>query len=240
MDETAALLVAYVDGELDESRRSQVEALLAADPNARETVRVYRETAQLLRAAYGTEAAARPATAVRRQRVSYGWAATALAACVAGFVAGAAWASWPKSPGVEFAAEVAEYHEVFARETRHLVEVPAADMSELTQWLGKRLDRRLEVPDLTSEGLRFAGARMLVVGGRPVAQLMYTRAEGLPMALCVTKLEGGARPIQEERFGAQSAALWQDGGYGYVVVGEAAPGVLRAVARDAAGQLHNG
>lgn len=44
-DET---LLAYVDGQLDAQRTAEVEAHLARDPEARETVRVFRESAALL------------------------------------------------------------------------------------------------------------------------------------------------------------------------------------------------
>jgi len=45
-------LVAYVDGQLDQSETARVEAALAGDPEARETVRRLRESAELLRSAF--------------------------------------------------------------------------------------------------------------------------------------------------------------------------------------------
>ena len=175
---------------------------------------------------------------LRRAPRRYGWAVgAALAACVAGFVSGAGWAGWPMSAHATLADEVAEYHAVYAREERHLVEVPADRMDDITGWLGKRLDRRLEVPDLVALGLRFAGARMLVVNGHPVAQLVYTRPQGLPLALCVAKLAAAAAPVQLERHGAQGTALWLDGAYAYVVVGEVADSQLLAIAEQASRQL---
>lgn len=42
-------LLAYVDGQLDPARAAEVEARLAEDPEARETVRIFRESAALLR-----------------------------------------------------------------------------------------------------------------------------------------------------------------------------------------------
>ncbi len=45
-------LVAYVDGQLDQSETMRVEAVLAGDPEARETVRRLRESAELLRSAF--------------------------------------------------------------------------------------------------------------------------------------------------------------------------------------------
>ena len=64
------LLMAYADGELDAVRAAEVERRLAQDAVARETVRRYRESAALVRAAFaGTVDEPVPAkleTAVRR------------------------------------------------------------------------------------------------------------------------------------------------------------------------------
>jgi len=246
MSDTDALLVAYVDGELDAEATREIERLIASDPRAQRAVEVYRETAGLLRAACGEHAYAADAErllpaapcVLRRAPRRYGWAVgAALAACVAGFAGGVGWVGWPVSEQTALADEVAEYHAVYAREERHLVEVPAEQMDEITGWLGKRLDRRLEVPDLAAEGLRFAGARLLVVGGHAVAQLVYTRAQGRPLALCITKLAGAAAPVRLERHGAQRTALWLDGAYAYVVVGEVGEDKLRAIVGQAAPQL---
>lgn len=246
MNGTDALLVAYVDGELDAAAIREVEALLTASPEAQQKVEIYRETAGLLRAACGEHAY--PADAERllpalpcvlhRTKRRYGWAVgAALAAGVAGFATGAVWGGRPPPEAQAFAEEVAEYHAVYAREERHLVEVPAERMDEITTWLGRRLERRLVVPDLASEGLQFAGARMLVANGQPVAQLVYTRAHGLPLALCITRLGGGAAPLLLERHGAQHTAIWRDGRYAYVAVGEADEAALRSISEQAARQL---
>ena len=241
-----ALLVAYVDGELDAAATREVEALLAVSPEARQKVEVYRETAGLLRAACGEHAypadAERllpaPPCVLHRTKRRYGWAVgAALAAGVAGFAGGGFWGSRPPPEAQAFAEEVAEYHAVYSREVRHLVEVPAEQMDDITNWLGRRLERRLVVPDLASESLRFAGARMLVANGQPVAQLIYTRTQGLPLALCITRLGGEAAPLRLERHGAQSTATWRDGRYAYVAVGEADEAALRSMAEQAARQL---
>ena len=249
MGELDSMLVAYVDGELDSEGCAEVERLIASCPRARATVEMYRESTGWLRSACNEQVYAAdaerllptpsPAAAGLRRR----WllaAGAAVAACGVGFVGGASWAGWPASDMAQFVSEVAEYHAVYAREDRHLVEVPADRMDELTQWLGLRLGRRLIVPDLVAEGLRFAGARMLVVDGRPVAQLIYTRPQGRPIGFCLTKLDGKAAPMQLGQRGMQRVAFWQDGRYGFVVVGQADEPTMRAIAADAAAQEGRG
>ena len=61
-----AMLVAYADGELDETAAAEVEAWLAATPAAQRTLSVYRETAALLRAAFPASRYAPDRLAARR------------------------------------------------------------------------------------------------------------------------------------------------------------------------------
>ena len=151
----------------------------------------------------------------------HGWAiATSLAAAIVGFGGGVSWSVKAPSERAELIEDVVEYHEFFSRETQHLVEVPADQMEELTAWLGERGGRDIKVPDLTVAGLRFAGGRMLVVNDHPVAALMYTRDEGLPIALHVSRIQSGDKGISFEQRGAQRVASWITDGYAYLIVGE--------------------
>jgi anti-sigma factor RsiW len=61
---------------------------------------------------------------------------------------------------------------------------------------------------------------MLVVSDHPVAALMYVRDEGLPVALHVSRVEGGDKGISIEQRGAQRVAFWITDGYAYLLVGE--------------------
>jgi anti-sigma factor RsiW len=246
MNDRNSLLVAYADGELELELAQQAERLIAADPQARATVEMYRETAALLRAACGEEfykrdvaflsAASRP-TNQARLRHGLALAASLVMAIAAGFGGGTMWASGTTSERAELLAEVAGYHAIYSHETRHLVEVPAEQVDHLKAWLGQRLARSLDVPDLTPAGLHFAGGRMTIINGRPVAQLMYTRDQGLPIGLCLTRMTGGPSSISVEQRGALQLASWEDGSYEYVVVGEMDAPAARNIAERVKVQL---
>jgi anti-sigma factor RsiW len=154
------------------------------------------------------------------RRSGWGWAIAASIAAVAMFGGGAMWGGRAPSERADLVEEIAGYHEVYSRETAHLVEVPASQAEQLTAWLGERLDHEIKVPDLADAGLHFAGGRMLVVNDRPVAELMYTRAHGLPVAVCVTQIEGKPWSMDVEQHGALRVATWAKDAYAYVVVGE--------------------
>jgi anti-sigma factor RsiW len=135
--------------------------------------------------------------------------------------------------------EIADYHAVYARETIHQVEVPASQTTHIESWLGDRLHRRLQVPDLSRQGLQFSGARLLVVDGAPVADLMYRwpDRDHEPVALCITfATEPEASPRLDAREGIQQL-VWQRNGYAYVLAGWATPTTLQRIADELMPQL---
>jgi anti-sigma factor RsiW len=241
-------LMAYVDGELDAEAAREVEALIAADPEARRTVAKYREAAALLRAACaegfyadGTvrvpPAPVRPMLRAVRRFASY--AAVAAIAAIIGFGGGVLSTNVATSQRQHLVDEVADYHAVQSHETKHLVEVPAAEADDLTTWLGRRLERRLAVPDLTPVGLHFAGGRMVVIDRKPVAALIYTRDSGLPVALCIIREDGTSSSVRIDRRGTQNLASWSDGTYTYIVAGDLSAAEAQAIAERAAPQLRS-
>ncbi len=133
--------------------------------------------------------------------------------------------------------EIADYHRVYARQVRHLVEVPASEQAHIEAWLGTETGVPFRVPDLTGSGFTFQGARLLVAGGKPVAQLIYTDADGRVMALCMLAREGEASPEFTPRsFDGVEMVRWLAPGAAWVAVGE--PGMdLEAVAREAAQEV---
>jgi len=127
--------------------------------------------------------------------------------------------------------QVAQYHKIYAREQRHLVEVSAAETPHIEQWLGKRLDDlAFKVPDLSAFGLTFKGARMLVVNGAPVAQLVYLPADGRAVALCVIHSKKDDKPLTASQQDDLNLVDWRVKGYGFVVIGWEDPTQLRAIA----------
>jgi anti-sigma factor RsiW len=237
-------LMAYVDGELTPEEAREVEALIASDPEAQHLVEQFRQTASLLRAACAETFYADPTMRLPSARRPRAWrryqniAAVAAVALIVGFGGGMLASNWPISERDHLVDEIAEYHTVQSKETKHLVEVPSAQADDLKTWLGRRLERNLEVPDLSASGLQFAGGRMLVVDGKPVAEFMYTRASGPPVALCIAHTGAEAAAMRVDRRGDLHLASWQGDGYTYVVAGIMTPDEAMAVARRAKAQLN--
>ena len=244
MDINDILLMAYVDGELDPETARAVQAAIEADPAARAKMETYTQTSGMLRSAFAAEFYAGHADLLRlrrraRRQISRR-VATAAAACVALLLVGFGGGRYSALGGSGldgFLDEVAEYHEIYAQETTHLVEIPAEARTEFEAWLGSRLGRSLTVPDLVAQGLRYAGGRMLVVAGKPVADMTYTRQSGPPVALCVTRLGGHKERLRADERGGLRVAGWTDGAFAYVLVGELDRAAAMTVATAAAAQL---
>ena len=238
------LLMAYADGELDEPTATEVERRIANDPRARAQVELYRGTGSLLRSAFGEaryeSAAVRLVPAREHPARSRRRTALALAAAVVlGMVGFGVGRTLPFAGKPDVLDEVAEYHAVISRETTHLAELPASRAGEAMAWLGARIARRLAVPDLASASLHFAGTRLLVIDGQPVADLLYTREHGLPVALCIARMAGSARPIRLARRSGVQLVTWQNGGYVFVVSGELDERAARDIAERASVQLRD-
>ena len=128
--------------------------------------------------------------------------------------------------------QISQYHRVYASTARrHLVEVGADEQEHIEQWLAKMLKRPIPVPDLSSFGVTFAGARLLAVNEKPVAQLVYLDADDRPLAFCIIpsseEAEASTLSINQDL----SLVDWRDGQYGYAVVGWSDPALLASLAQ---------
>lgn len=142
----------------------------------------------------------------------------------------------------EFVHAAAVAHAVYSPEKRHPVEVAAAEQQHLVQWLSRRLDRPLKVPDLSAQGYTLVGGRLLPGSQGPRAQFMFERAGGERVTLYIGSLAGTAEPATDEtafRFATDSPVpsfYWVDRGFGYALAGmlprDALLGLATAVHRQ--------
>lgn len=247
-------LHALVDGRLSPGRRDEVERALAHDPAlaARAAAwRVQREAVGQLHRELLDDAL--PAEMQRllhggRPRAA-GWlrlggiAAGVLLAFAAGWIGNAQWsahrgtsAALAGAPALrEFVHAASVAHAVYAPEKRHPVEVAALEQQHLVQWLSKRLDRPLKVPDLRPLGFTLVGGRLLPGGNDARAQFMFEDAAGERVTLYIGRQAPDAPGARETAFrfavdGPVPSFYWMDQGFGYAVAGKLPRDVLRQVA----------
>jgi anti-sigma factor RsiW len=121
-----------------------------------------------------------------------------------------------------------------------LIDVPAGgDTGEALQKISQSLPQQVRLPDLKPWGLSFRGARLVVVEGRPAAQLVYTtdnKAIG-PLTLVIgASKQPDIQPTFDRRQDV-NMLYWRHHGRAYALVGQTDIGYLWGIANDVAWQL---
>lgn len=132
--------------------------------------------------------------------------------------------------------DITNNHRIFARQTRHLVEVPASEGQHITEWLGSAAGINFKIPDLNASGLSFEGARLLVAGSRPTAQLLYKNADG--EIVSINFQQSGLVPQKSDFTESIRDDLglisWQNGTGSFAVVGPSSDPALETIAKAVA------
>ncbi len=230
-------LHAFLDGELSPRRRLAVEARLAADPALAARLREYRLLGERLHARYDTvltEPVSMPPYSRRRFRPMLAQAA-ALALLV--LVAGAlGWQLKARSGEPQEFAELVQpaafAHRVYATDRHYPVEIPAVDRDSLDRWVSQRMHTELRAPDLSGQGLKLIGGRLLPSTNRMAAQFMYEDVNGNRLTIYIRRITdfpgvANFRYREQERL---HLFYWIDQSMGYAVVGEQPATQLIAVA----------
>ncbi|MDQ0321253.1 anti-sigma factor RsiW [Pararhizobium capsulatum DSM 1112] len=264
-------LSAYIDGEVSEVERRELEHLVHYDDEARLLLEMLKAGNNFGNSAFeeflhdpvplslvrhikqGSGAMPRneraPVAPQRKNRVKI-WP-RALVASLAlflvggstGFIIGKA-SNDTALPTTAVAArtwldDIADYHRIYARQAKHLVEVPASQEETIKSWLSQSVGIPFRLPDLEAQGLTFQGARLLVAAGKPVAQLMYKSSDGDVVAICFLKSKPGSTdsPATESIRDDLAMISWQKSGASYVVVGSSAKANLQELADRVSAQI---
>lgn len=254
-------LQAWIDGRLPADRRTEVEAWLAANPEAAARLRGMAAQRDTLRAALQAKhdepvpARLRVANLVAQRRRARWQGLRRIAATCAWLALGTAlgWAGHglllparapdrapPAASPRPMVAEALAAHRVFAADMGRPVEVAAAQEAQLVRWLSNRLGRTLAAPDLAPLGYRLMGGRLLAgAAGDPAAQLMYEDTGGARLTIYLRADRAGGTGTEFRYAGdaAQEVAAfwWVDRGFGYAV---AAEGLDRAALLHLAETVH--
>lgn len=240
-------LHAFVDGELPEDRRADVEAWLVAHPADAARVAAWRKQIELINERYAAVAdepvpqrltIERLAQPARWRRLVTAAAAIVLviAGGAAGWFARGAWDGTPAA--VSVTAEALEAHRVYVVEVRHPVEVPGSEAAHLQQWLSRRVGHELRAPNLADFGLTLVGGRLLPgPKGAAAAFFMYEGRSGERFTIYCVRSRSPESALRYRDAGTVGAVYWADGDLSYVVSGPAERQRLHGVAQSAYEQL---
>jgi anti-sigma factor RsiW len=111
------------------------------------------------------------------------------------------------------------------------------------QWLSKRLNRPLKLPNLTPTGYELVGGRLLPGDAGARAQFMYQSANGDRVTLYVGAVDGAAgKGMGETAFrfaneGGMASFYWVENGFGYAITGKLPRNAMLVLAESVYRQL---
>jgi anti-sigma factor RsiW len=179
---------------------------------------------------------------VSSSRTLIGWAmAASVAALVVGYGAGTWRLVAPEPGGLQNASvsdrwldNIAAYYNVYtnslASKDKLLVDFNAEDVPELEKWFGAKLNRKLAVPDLSTQGFTAQGGRLVIINGKPAAQFVYSSDKAELVELVIAFTDAPYMPAQAAKRGDVNIVHWRDNGYAYAFAGAIDSDRLQALA----------
>ncbi|QDE39320.1 anti-sigma factor [Luteibacter pinisoli] len=218
---------AYVDGHLDEPRRSHVERHLARDAERADEVQAWRQDAQQLRALLVGDLGPVPdldpvfvrgrmhERRVRRLSMAAGFVICLSVGALFG------WTVRGMGKGsVEPMADAMQAYRLLVVDHGLGLDITTPNENDLRAWLNGRVGADVRLPDLADAGFRPMGGRLFATDQGPAAMVLYDDGNGHTVSFYV-RPPGAARhllPRGEREDSGLLANYWSSGGHNYAVV----------------------
>jgi anti-sigma factor RsiW len=242
--EAEILLHALIDGELDASHASDVEAHVTTCAACAAKLDAFRAMHQALAKASLKETApsalrhrieaampspTTPVTAPRKffqpsRRAFFGGVAvgTALSAAVA---ASLVLSVVRNDKEQTIANEVVSAH-IRSLQAGHLTDVETSDQHTVKPWFNGKLDVAPPVIDLTAQGFTLLGGRMDYIDGEPAASVVYRRGNHIINLFVARHLGVRRTGVQSNAVQGYNVRSWSEQGLDYWAVSDIEPDLL--------------
>ena len=224
-------LHAYVDHQLSEVDRRQLEIWLAAHPEVAAQVHAWQQDAQHLRAALGAAPAANPQLdpALIRQRLKHqSRRQLATAAMLVLAVGLGGLGGWQARQATLVASalpmtDAMQAYRLFAQERIMPADYQVQGSGDMQAWLDRYFTQAHRLPDLSQAGFNPVSGRLLTTDQGAAAMVLYENPQGRRISFYIrppgpqnTLLPPGSRNAD----GLQ-AQYWSSPGYNYAMVSPA-------------------
>lgn len=235
-DET---LTAFLDGELSDEERRNVEAAIAADPALAARLEALDIPVADIKTAFDALLKTAPAPvhgSAPRSRVSWSTRAAVAAVFAIGVLVGV-WSPWlTRQADTDWKMAVANYQVLYVPETLAGKEPAPDQATEKLSQLSEKLGRDLESA-ITVEGLSYRRAQMLGLGSEPLVQIAYLSDGNEPFAICITPVDEPSYGPEAEMLAGLASAHWVDDGFGFLVIGGGDLNQVNSIASDLKGRI---
>lgn len=228
-------LHAFIDGELDAGRCSEVEARLEADPALAERVDRFRHDKEMLKRVYGP-VAERPIpiqwlalASSYRSRPAIPWrlAGSIAASLLLAIVVAIGYLQMRPSHGGGVVQEALDVRHNAEQPDRVIAVAGDMDASRYNDVLRTTLKSKVKVPDLRRMGYRLTGIRLFASSG--AAEMVYRDADNRLFTMYVRRSDGRPRFDQFERDGLR-ICIWQDEVLSAVMAGNMSTATMQRLA----------
>lgn len=249
---TEADLHAYADGVLSEADRARVDRWIATDPQAATLLQGFQTQNAAIRSAFAAYQQSLPGdpllvspktpVATKNYRRTLLQAAAAIVIFAAGALSGRLLpplstqqqpAAITGAMAVALPEQAESAYLIYAGEVRHPVEVGADQQAHLATWLGKKLNYAFNIPDLSAQGFKLVGGRLVPVSGKAGAMLMYEDINRQRITVLVGRNDDNrSTSFSYATSGNLETFYWIDGPIGYAVTGDLSREKLQALADE--------
>lgn len=233
------LLVAFLDGELDDAERLRIDTLINTDEtvstrfeflsrsempfyDAFEPLLENAPTANLEAILQGlpSSIAAEPAGKNWNRR---SFIAAAIGLVLVGVVADRAYIEMQdassESDGSEWRAVVAEYLSLYTADTLANLTSDESSQGQQLRSLGDSLGLSLPAEAVSLPGIALKRAQVLQYDGKPLGQIAYLDPASGPLALCIIRSSKGPNSPRAEQRHGMNVVYWSDQAHGYMLIG---------------------
>jgi hypothetical protein len=245
-DET---LVAYLDGELNDAQRQQVENLLADDHQVAERLTYLRCSDLPFRQAFEPLLRQAPVERLgnllnalpdppRASMSRRGFLARAAGLLVAGVLADRLFiALRAPAAGQGWRASVAQYMALYTPQTLENLDPDNASHTAQLASVGQQLGLTLDPQRVALPGADFRRAQTLDYDGVPIGQLTYLDPRHGALALCITENMAAPAGLADEQRLGLNVVYWSSARHAFMLIGRNPFEDLQIMARSVQSRL---